>query len=332
MPDAQHKPPIRPCSGKRSGPEEYEHVCGRGGSTQHEAAIEAIAVEILRDALFRSDSMYDATTLARKAAAAYDAARGTDDLKCERDELAGRLVAERDAHLEQEARLRAARSGEAEGFTADEVEALIDKAVHAAISPRVNRETAPRLIETLFIKACEERAALAEHPEPRQDQPVDRASGQTPSADSLCTCGHPFSWHWDDSAHCEHGDDTTGKRCACEKFIAVEHPETSERPEPLEDGGEREACPATFEFQPCIHLAPHSGKHRTTGGDEWAQDQPPEAENLAGAFERAENAEADVEHLKGLLNIAEDGLTYIAAHGSKASGRYAAKVSGEICA
>lgn len=40
----------------------------------------------------------------------------------------------------------------------------------------------------------------------------------------------------------------------------------------------------------------------------------------------------ELERLDNVLRVAEDGLTYIAAHGSEASGRYAAKVSGEMAA
>jgi hypothetical protein len=78
------------------------------------------------------------------------------DMKAERDELANRLVAERDAHLEQEQQLRAALGGEAES----ELQSLYGE-LATILGPGKPREGETRAAYWLRRIG----AALSEHPE-----------------------------------------------------------------------------------------------------------------------------------------------------------------------
>lgn len=91
-------------------------------------------------------------------------------------------------------------------------------AQHDALSALVGAMTNVELFKSIEVgprlrgALDKARAALAGRPE------VD------PKA--LCTCGHTLNWHWDwgylggvaTAEHCEHGDETTGKKCVCQRF------------------------------------------------------------------------------------------------------------------
>lgn len=150
--------------------------------TQHEAAIERIKAVLLSSiepndeaAAINASAMLD-----ELAGAAYDAARSSRGIDAEIAGLLDRLEdfflehhdesAEK-LHFYHEIRgIRAARSGEAEGLSEHPWRAL-DRI--RAWSHWHKEEARSQLRGTMKQIHEEALAALAEHPEPRQDQPVE---------------------------------------------------------------------------------------------------------------------------------------------------------------
>lgn len=136
--------------------------------TQHEAAIEAAAKE-LYESMFSAADNKTWTTL---------------------DE--GVRASMRDEVRRSRAAFDAARSGEAEGEAGVWATVVINDAFEPTEITDVKfleelSETGISL-ERLFIRPGRSVAALAEHPEPRQDQPVARASGGAKLNQTLRPC------------------------------------------------------------------------------------------------------------------------------------------------
>lgn len=206
--------------------------------TQHEAAIEVARRDLLEAVEFvcmRSGSRNLATGV-REKLAAYDAARSGDGEHDEgvwatvvinpdsfepeeiTDEKFLYELSETGISLERMFIRPAASSGEAEG---DEAIALGD------LLGRLNR--LPKEQRDLVLGPA---SALSQHPEPRQDQPVDRASGKRePSWTLLYTDedGWTVAEVWNAGALTNDGRNAITVIAKHPEWLPAEHPETGER-------------------------------------------------------------------------------------------------------
>lgn len=189
--------------------------------------------------------------------------------------------------------------------------------------------------------------------EPRQDQPVDRASGEElpPRPETCPTCGASDA---EENLVCSNGwhvveHPKTGKRasciicgsteelpsgdCAqCERNAAIDRgddPACLIPRDPVQDGGERERVAEILrEFAWEVRNLPDPLDHQPAINEILAarhphqdveRDRDQKREQLDRQQRRAETAEAAVERLRERVSSAEDSLAYIAAHGDKAS-------------